>query len=149
MVKIVELDDTETVGLVSAGIGLAGSELPNKRRKKKTQSMDPLGGLRGMGGGSRVGGEHAEETNDAETKRAEPPSEEAASSDANEEHETHRSMDQTKPPLKTASPTQAMALLLLLLAVWVSAFVFVFTQSRSGKILMEETYDDAQVKAEL
>jgi hypothetical protein len=42
-----------------------------------------------------------------------------------------------------------MALLLLLLAVWVSAFVFVFTQSRSGKILMEETYDDAQVKAEL
>ncbi len=61
MVKIVELDDTETVGLASAGIGLAGSELPNKRRKKKTQSMDPLGGLRGMGGGARVGGEHAEE----------------------------------------------------------------------------------------
>ena len=37
MVEIVELDDTETVGLASAGIGLAGSELPNKRRKKKKQ----------------------------------------------------------------------------------------------------------------
>ena len=57
MVKIVELDETETVGLASAGIGLAGSELPNKRKKKKARPpLDPLGGLAGMGNGTVTGG---------------------------------------------------------------------------------------------
>jgi hypothetical protein len=57
MVKIVELDETETVGLASAGIGLAGSELPSKRKKKKARPpLDPLGGLAGMGNGTGTGG---------------------------------------------------------------------------------------------
>ena len=52
MVKIVELDDTETVGLASAGIGLAGSELPHKRRKSKKKITPPLGGFAGSGEGT-------------------------------------------------------------------------------------------------
>ena len=61
MVKIVELDETETHGLASAGIGLAGSELPNKRKKKKARPpLDPLGGLAGMGAGTGTGGSSRE-----------------------------------------------------------------------------------------
>ena len=61
MVKIVELDDTETVGLASAGIGLAGSELPHKRRKSKKKITPPLGGFAGSGEGKSGAEATAEE----------------------------------------------------------------------------------------
>ena len=53
MVKIVELDETETVGLASAGIGLAGSELPSKRKRKSAAS--PGSPRRARGDGERDG----------------------------------------------------------------------------------------------
>ena len=74
MVKIVELDETETVGLASAGIGLAGSELPNKRKKKKARPpLDPLGGLAGTGAGTGTGGSSRETGSPASDEAEIPP----------------------------------------------------------------------------
>ena len=57
MVKIVELEQDSTSWKSSAGVGLAGSELPRKRPKKKKSNAD-LTGLAG-GSGAVVDGEGA------------------------------------------------------------------------------------------
>ena len=43
MVKIVELEQDSTSWKSSAGVGLAGSELPRKRPKKKKSNADLTG----------------------------------------------------------------------------------------------------------
>ena len=55
MVKIVELEQDATSWKSSAGIGLAGSDLPRKRPKKKKSNAD----LAGMGG-MNTGGDEKE-----------------------------------------------------------------------------------------
>ena len=55
MVKIVELEQDATSWKSSAGVGLAGSELPRKRPKKKKSNAD----LAGMGG-MNTGGDEKE-----------------------------------------------------------------------------------------
>ena len=54
MVKIVELEQDSTSWKSSAGVGLAGSELPRKRPKKKKSNAD-LTGLAGGSGGTTAG----------------------------------------------------------------------------------------------
>ena len=49
MVKIVELEQDATSWKSSAGVGLAGSELPRKRPKKKKSNAD-LAGMEDRGG---------------------------------------------------------------------------------------------------
>ena len=49
MVKIVELEQDATSWKSSAGIGLAGSDLPRKRPKKKKSNAD-LAGMEDRGG---------------------------------------------------------------------------------------------------
>ena len=61
MVKIVELDETETTGLASAGIGLAGSELPNKRKVRRRPAASA---------GAAGGGAASEETRERSPTRA-------------------------------------------------------------------------------
>lgn len=87
MVKIVELDDTETVGLASAGIGLAGSELPHKRRKSKKKITPPLGGFAGSGEGTS-GAEATAEKETTAPATARPATEESpAAAPAREDNE--------------------------------------------------------------
>ena len=87
MVKIVELDETETVGLASAGIGLAGSELPHKRRKSKKKITPPLGGFAGSGEGTS-GAEATAEKETTAPATARPATEESpAAAPAREDNE--------------------------------------------------------------
>ena len=87
MVKIVELDDTETVGLASAGIGLAGSELPHKRRKSKKKITPPLGGFAGSGEGTSGAGATAEKETTAPATARPATEETPAAAPAREENE--------------------------------------------------------------
>ena len=92
MVKIVELDDTETVGLASAGIGLAGSELPHKRPGSKKKITPPWAASRGAARGRAAPGATAERGDDgAVLATARPATEETpAAAPAREENEDTR-----------------------------------------------------------
>jgi len=83
----VELDDTETVGLASAGIGLAGSELPHKRRKSKKKITPPLGGFAGSGEGTSGAGATAEKETTAPAAARPATEETPAAAPAREENE--------------------------------------------------------------
>ena len=126
MVKIVELDETETVGLASAGIGLAGSELPNKRKKKKARPpLDPLGGLAGMGNGTGTGG--------SSQGTGSPVMDEAKISErssANPETIETRSTKMTR-----AGPSAAAVFLTLLVGAATASFAFYVTRTLATTLI--------------
>ena len=131
MVKIVELDETETVGLASAGIGLAGSELPSKRKKKKARPpLDPLGGLAGMGNGTGTGGSSpgtGSPAMDLPAKHSEQPSvnPDTTGASASVSPDGGEETIETNPKKKyVAGPTAASILLTLLVGVATASFAF-------------------------
>jgi|TARA_B110000977_G_scaffold115184_2_gene148899 hypothetical protein len=137
MVKIVELDETETTGLASAGIGLAGSELPNKRKKKKTTRppLEPLGGLKGIGGGGGGGGKGSdvpgEDANGgSEPSEVEEPSIGKHSQEPPKEErgDMHQSETETQPTI----PPAAMVILGLIVGIAIAVFAFVVAKTLAG-----------------
>ena len=141
MVKIVELDETETVGLASAGIGLAGSELPSKRKKKKARPpLDPLGGLAGMGKGTGTGGSSpgTGPAMDLPTKISEQPSVNPETTGASASvspdggEETIETITKKK---HVAGPTAASILVTLLVGVATASFAFYVTRTLATTLI--------------
>ena len=140
MVKIVELDETETVGLASAGIGLAGSELPNKRKKKKARPpLDPLGGLAGMGNGTVTGGPSpgTSEPLPDETKGPERPSAKIATTEARSASAAPGVGDETieTPKINVAAPSRASILLTALAFLATASFAFYVTRTLATTLI--------------
>lgn len=141
MVKIVELDETETVGLASAGIGLAGSELPNKRKKKKARPpLDPLGGLAGMGNGTGTGGSSQgtgspvmDEAKISERSSANPETTDATASVApGGEDET---VETRSTKMTRAGPSAAAVFLTLLVGAATASFAFYVTRTLATTLI--------------
>lgn len=142
MVKIVELDETETVGLASAGIGLAGSELPNKRKKKKARPpLDPLGGLAGMGNGTVTGGPSpgTSEPLPDEAKVPERPSANIATTEARSASAAPGVGDETNETPSTkinvAAPSRASILLTALAFLATASFAFYVTRTLATTLI--------------
>ena len=140
MVKIVELDETETVGLASAGIGLAGSELPNKRKKKKARPpLDPLGGLAGMGNGTVTGGPSpgTSEPLPDEAKVPERPSANIATTEARSASAAPGVGDETIETTKinVAAPSRASILLTALAFLATASFAFYVTRTLATTLI--------------